>query len=79
LVALALAVGVAFPILGAFGFDPASGLKSAVGLTTLGLLYAGVPVLLKALAIVLMWRFPLDAWAVAEVAIGMPPARSPSP
>jgi GPH family glycoside/pentoside/hexuronide:cation symporter len=77
--ALALAVGVAFPILGAFGFDPASGLKSAVGLTTLGLLYAGVPVLLKALAIVLMWRFPLDAWAVAEVAIGMPPARSPSP
>jgi GPH family glycoside/pentoside/hexuronide:cation symporter len=66
--ALALAVGIAFPILGTFGFDPASGVKTAAGLTTLAVLYAGAPVLLKALAIVLMWRFPLDARAVAGVA-----------
>jgi glycoside/pentoside/hexuronide:cation symporter, GPH family len=69
--ALALAVGLAFPILGTFGFDPASGLRTASGLTTLALLYAGVPVLLKALAIALMWRFPLDAEAVAEIAANM--------
>jgi glycoside/pentoside/hexuronide:cation symporter, GPH family len=54
--AFAGAVGLAFPLLSISGYDPALGLKSAQGLLTLGLLYAGLPVLLKACAIALMWR-----------------------
>jgi glycoside/pentoside/hexuronide:cation symporter, GPH family len=59
--ALALAVGIAFPLLAWTGYDPGSGLKSELGLKMLALLYAGVPVMLKLLAITLMWNFPLDA------------------
>ena len=59
--ALALAVGMAFPLLARFGFDPAAGLKTESGLSMLAFLYAGAPVILKALAIALMWNFPLDA------------------
>jgi GPH family glycoside/pentoside/hexuronide:cation symporter len=59
--ALAAAVGVAFPLLALAGFDPASGLRTDVGLAMLGFLYAGAPVLLKLLAVWLKWSFPLDA------------------
>jgi GPH family glycoside/pentoside/hexuronide:cation symporter len=59
--ALAAAVGVAFPLLAQAGFDPASGLRTDSGLAMLGFLYAGAPVLLKLLAVWLMWSFPLDA------------------
>jgi GPH family glycoside/pentoside/hexuronide:cation symporter len=65
--ALAGAVGIAFPILGAMGFDPGAGLRTATGLTTLALLYAALPVALKVAAIALIWRFPLDAKAHAEL------------
>ena len=58
--ALAGAVGIAFPLLGAAGFDPAAGRLEASGLTMLGLLYAGLPVVLKFGAIAAMWNFPLD-------------------
>lgn len=58
--ALAAAVGIAFPILAFAGFDPAAGEKTAAGLETLAWLYGGLPVALKLLAIVLMWRFPLN-------------------
>ncbi|MDQ0316330.1 MFS transporter [Amorphus orientalis] len=58
-VALAAAVGIAFPLLQAFGFQPDD--KSATdGLFALAVLYAWVPVALKLGAIALMWRFPLD-------------------
>ncbi len=59
--ALALAVGIAFPLLGAAGYDPGSGAKSEFGLWTLGMLYAALPVALKLVAVGIMWRFPLDA------------------
>lgn len=58
--ALAGAVGIAFPVLGAAGFDPSIQRIDPAGLTVLGLLYAGLPVLLKIGAVVAMWRFPLD-------------------
>ena len=58
--ALAAAVGIAFPLLGAAGFDPSAGMETPRGLLVLGLLYAGLPVLLKLGAIALVWRFPLD-------------------
>lgn len=56
--ALALAVGVAFPLLDLAGFE-AEGTGTA-GLGTLVALYAVVPVGLKLVAIWLMWGFPLD-------------------
>lgn len=57
--ALALAVGLAFPLLGWSGFE-AQGAGNA-GLGMLAFLYAGLPVLLKIIAIGLMWNFPVDA------------------
>ncbi len=66
--AFAGAVGLAFPLLGAAGFDPAAGVKTTGGLVMLGLLYAGLPSLLKLGAIALVWNFPLDRAAMADVA-----------
>lgn len=56
---LALGVGIAFPMLSWVGFD-AQANNSSEALLTLSLLYGGIPVLLKMLAIGLMWNFPLD-------------------
>ena len=58
--ALAAAVGIAFPLLGAAGFDPAAGIETPRGLLVLGLLYAALPVVLKLGSVALVWRFPLD-------------------
>ncbi|MFK8034259.1 MAG: MFS transporter [Hyphomicrobiales bacterium] len=57
--ALALGVGIAFPVLSFAGFD-AQGQNDNTALWALTLLYGGVPVALKAIAIGLMWNFPLD-------------------
>jgi Na+/melibiose symporter-like transporter len=75
--ALAVAVGIAFPLLAAFGFDPANNLREPAGLAALGLLYAGLPVVLKLAAIALMWRFPLDRAGV-EMLKDAPAAASSS-
>ncbi len=56
---LALAVGIAFPLLAISGYDPGLGVKTEQGLLTLALLYAALPVFLKFFAIALMWNFPL--------------------
>ncbi len=66
--ALAGAVGVAFPLLAFAGFDPASAVKPENGLQALSLLYAGAPVLLKMVAIALVWNFPLDRKSQEEAA-----------
>lgn len=65
--AFAGAVGVAFPLLSAAGYDPGLGLRSEGGLVMLGLLYAALPVLLKFGAIALIWNFPLDKAGMQEV------------
>ena len=57
--ALALAVGVAFPALDLAGFDTDGG-NTTWALLSLALLYGGAPILFKLGAIGLMWRFPLD-------------------
>jgi Na+/melibiose symporter-like transporter len=54
-----LAAGIALPVLGAFGLTDADGDKSNA-LMALVLIYAVLPVVLKAGAIGMMWRFPLD-------------------
>ncbi len=56
--ALALAVGIAYPLLDWAGLE-ARGENTPFALTTLALLYGGLPVLIKLAAVGLMWRFPL--------------------
>jgi Na+/melibiose symporter-like transporter len=61
---LALGVGIIFPLLGLFGFDPAAGaVNSAMALGALTATYALIPLVLKLTAIAIMWNFPLDETA----------------
>ena len=58
---LAAGAGVAFPLLALAGFDPQAGAdNSPFALFTLAALYAWAPVVLKLVAVALMWSFPLD-------------------
>jgi Na+/melibiose symporter-like transporter len=61
--ALALSVGIAFPLLDLAGFVPGApgGPGVAPGGFALAALYAWLPVVLKLAAIAAMWRFPIDA------------------
>ncbi|WP_255414644.1 MFS transporter [Spiribacter halobius] len=78
--ALALAVGVAFPALEWFGFDatqPANG----EGTLALALFYGGLPILFKLAATALVWNFPHDRAAHAstrERVHGLEAAETPS-
>ncbi|WP_412558959.1 MFS transporter [Thalassospira sp. MIT1370] len=58
--AMALAAGIALPVLGAYGLTEGDGQKSGA-LLVLVLIYAVFPVVLKAGAIGMMWRFPLGS------------------
>lgn len=69
--AFAGAVGVAYPLLAASGYDPAAGLRSEGGLAMLAFLYAGLPVLLKLAAVALVWRFPLDRRELERIKAGI--------
>ncbi|MEL6478505.1 MAG: MFS transporter [Pseudomonadota bacterium] len=62
---LALSSGLALIALGWAGFE-AGGENSAAALQTLSILYAGVPIVLKLIAVALMWRFPLDRVSMAR-------------
>lgn len=57
--ALALAVGIAFPLLEFAGFTP-DGANGPAALWMLALLYGGLPVLFKLAAVLLVWHFPID-------------------
>ena len=60
--ALAFAVGIAFPALELAGFQPGTGSGGAAdGLFALAALYGLLPVVFKVAASWLVWRFPLDA------------------
>jgi Na+/melibiose symporter-like transporter len=66
--ALAVAGGGALAILAAAGFAAEAGAVNGAGaLWTLSLLYAGAPVVLKLLAIRLVWGFEIDAGAQAAL------------
>ncbi|MBL8644784.1 MAG: MFS transporter [Rhodospirillaceae bacterium] len=58
--ALALAVVLTFPVLAALGFDP-KGENSPTALWSLAVIYAWAPVVLKLVAIALVWAFPITA------------------
>ncbi|MFB4205332.1 MULTISPECIES: MFS transporter [Arhodomonas] len=70
--ALALAVGIAFPLLAALGFDPAAP-ASGDGLA-LALFYGAAPIPFKLAATALVWRFPLDRAAHEALRAGTAPA-----
>ena len=63
--ALALAVGIAFPLLDIAGFADGEANDSEALWTLIGL-YSLAPVIFKAVAIVLMWRYPITAERQAE-------------
>ncbi len=65
-VALAGAGGAALILLGAIGFE-AAGPNGPAQLWGLTALYALAPILFKAAAIALMWRFPMDAARQADL------------
>jgi Na+/melibiose symporter-like transporter len=56
---LAAAVGLALPGLDAMGFDPNA--PTASGITYLVVIYSLAPVVIKMMAIALVWQFPLNA------------------
>ncbi|MEM9784786.1 MAG: MFS transporter, partial [Pseudomonadota bacterium] len=59
--ALAVTSGLAYVALEVAGFQAGAGAdNSETALTTLTLLYAGAPIVLKLLAVGIMWRFDLD-------------------
>ncbi len=64
--AQALAVGLAFPLLDAFGFSVMAN-NSEGALYGLTALYAALPIVFKLAAVTLVWGFPIDAMAQAEL------------
>ncbi len=64
--ALACAVGIAFPALELFGFDPAGG-NDAGALMALAVIYALIPVVLKLGAIAVIWGHPITEERHAEI------------
>ena len=62
---LALAIGIAYPLLDVVGFE-AGGANQPTALLTLALLYGVLPVIIKLAATALVWRFPIDADEQAE-------------
>jgi Na+/melibiose symporter-like transporter len=65
--AQAAAGGAALLALDVAGFDASAESNDATALWTLALLYAAAPVALKAGAVALVWRFPIDAEAQADL------------
>ena len=68
---MALAAGIAFPLLEFAGFRadlaPGADGNTPSSLFALSMLYAGLPVILKLPALVLMWNFPLSRDAQGEL------------
>jgi len=57
--ALGLAVGTAFPALAYFGLNQDSVQITDSAKTALVVIYAVIPIVLKAIAVLMMWRFPI--------------------
>jgi len=62
---LALAIGIAYPVLDWVGFE-AGGANQQSALITLAVLYGVLPVIIKLAATALVWHFPIDAEEQAE-------------
>lgn len=65
--AVAISSGTALMVLGFAGFDAEAAGQPEGVLRTLTLLYAAAPVVLKLMAVAVMWRFPLDRAAQEDL------------
>jgi Na+/melibiose symporter-like transporter len=65
--ALAVAAGVAFGILGLVGFNTQGGSQTELALNSLVALYCAIPIGLKLISIILMRDFPIDAAEQARI------------
>jgi len=67
--ALALAAGIGLPLLDLAGFDATAtaGSEARDGLLALALLYGAAPIVFKVAAVALMWGFPIDQNAQADL------------
>ncbi|WP_374379561.1 MFS transporter [Dongia sp.] len=66
--AAAIAVGIAFPILDLFGLDLSAAVPGADSATmALAVIYAWIPCVCKAIAVLVMWRYPLDRTTHTEI------------
>lgn len=64
---LALAVGIAFPILSLVGFQQSAEANGPTALLVLATLYAIAPIFFKLAAMAMIWRFPLTATKHAQI------------
>lgn len=64
---MALAVGVALPLVGAFGFDPAAARNTPEALRVLVTVFALGPALAHLVSAALLWGWPLDETTHADV------------
>jgi Na+/melibiose symporter-like transporter len=71
----ALPVGLMFPALALAGFDP-NGNNGPGPLAWLAAMFVGLPILCNLAIIVLMWRFPIDRAAQAELRAQLQSARA---
>jgi Na+/melibiose symporter-like transporter len=74
-VGYALPVGLMFPALALAGFDP-NGNNGPGPLTWLAAMFVGLPILCNITIILLMWRFPIDRAAQAELRSQLESARA---
>jgi Na+/melibiose symporter-like transporter len=65
--ALAVAAGAAFGILGLVGFDTQGGSQTELALNSLVALYCAIPIGLKLISIILMRDFPIHAAEQARI------------
>ncbi|MCC5873899.1 MAG: MFS transporter [Gammaproteobacteria bacterium] len=56
----AIAIGVAYPLLGLFGFVPGAEVQTAEALDAVRYIYVFLPALALVIALITMWHFPLD-------------------
>lgn len=72
---LAIAVGIAFPVLGWVGFD-ANSVNPDDALFALSMLYGALPIAFKLIAVGLIWNFPLDETALMALRQSSPKEQS---
>jgi len=63
----AVSVGITYPLLAWVGFDPSNAVNTPEALDGLRIIFALLPVLFLSLAVALIWNYPIDHAAQAEI------------
>ena len=64
---LAVAIGVAYPLLDFVGFDAETVKQSGTAALTLAIIYGAIPVAIKLSVVAVVWDYPLDRKRHAEL------------